>query len=212
MVEGDCDEVRNTPSCGRTSCARLFTNVIININVDICLKNIKSRERKQKYTGRLCCQRARRWLTSGSIESAHSLALSMQPKRAQDRFASIKSRTALGEILRHKVPTPLCSVRASIQTAQDVFVLERTSPLRSLSLAAVRRQPCFHSASSLHCRRFPVPYKQHLDFQIIRSLRLFATEARFVLFSNYNIKHQTEIFHSQNGTWTSYPKTFIFSV
>lgn len=41
MVEGDCDEVRNTQGCGRTSCARLFTNMIININVDICLKNIK---------------------------------------------------------------------------------------------------------------------------------------------------------------------------
>lgn len=161
--------------------------------MDICSENIKSRVRNQKHTDGLCCstagRHACRWLTSGSIESAHSLALSMQPKRAQDRLASIKSRPALGE----NPPTAPHSKRASTQTAQGGIASERTSRQsfthRSAS-ATLLSLPVFFpglSACSLHCR--PIGFSNRSWPAVV------CRQGHVWFFSNGNVRQGTEIFH-----------------
>lgn len=205
MVEGDCDEVRDTQSCGRKLSVRcdassfFLLSLLTSTSVS---ENIKSGGKNQKYARGLWCQHAGPVrLTPAHIRkhwvSAFTRSVDAAKKRAQDWFRVYQITYCTGRNPPN-VKSRCCCFQCERRPKgpRDAFVFGRlSSPLRSLSLAALRWQPCFfhcqssfqsHSASSLHCRLFAgscpaLHTKQILDFQIIRRLRLFVLEARFCI-------------------------------
>lgn len=163
-------------------------------------ENIKSGGKNQKYARGLWCQHAGPVrLTPAHIRkhwvSAFTRSVDAAKKRAQDWFRVYQITHCTGRNPPN-VKSRCCCFQCErrLKGPRDAFVFGRLgSPLRSLSLAALRWQPWFfhcqssfqsHSASSLHCRLFTgscpaLHTKQILDFQIICRLQLFALEARF---------------------------------
>lgn len=201
MVEGDCDEVRDTQSCGRKLSVRcdassfFLLSLLTSTSVS---ENIKSGGKNQKYACGLWCQHAGPVrLTPAHIRkhwvSAFTRSVDAAKRRAQDWFRVYQITYCTGRNPPN-VKSRCCCFQCErrLKGPRDAFVFGRLgSPLRSLSLAALHWQPWFlhcqssfqsHSASSLHCRLFAgscpaLHTKQILDFQIIRRLRLFALEA-----------------------------------
>lgn len=164
MVEGDCDEVRDTQSCGRKLSVRcdassfFLLSLLMSTSVS---EDIKSGGKNQKYARRLWCQHAGPGAPdAGSHPEAlsqriHSLCRCSQ-KRAQDGFASIKSRIARGEIL------PSSSHDAAVFSASvdskgpgtRLCLDARLSPPQSFThctaLATLVSLPVFFSKPSQH--------------------------------------------------------------
>lgn len=166
MVEGDCDEVRDTQSCGRKLSVRCDASSFFLLSLlssTSVSENIKSGGKNQKYARGLWCQHAGPVrLTPAHIRkhwvSAFTRSVDAAKKRAQDWFRVYQITHCTGRNPPN-VKSRCCCFQCErrLKGPRDAFVFGRLgSPLRSLSLAALRWQPWFFSLPVFFSKPFSI--------------------------------------------------------
>lgn len=223
MVEGDCDEVRDTQSCGRKLSVRCDASsfFLLSLLTSTSVSEIiKSGGKNQKYACGLWCQHAgpvrltpahirKHWVSAftRSVDAAKK-ERRMVPRLSNHVLHGEKSSQC-------EVAMLLFSVRASTQRAPGrVCVWTPGSPLRSLSLAALLWQPWvslpvffskpFSILSPLQAFRWVLPrppHKTDFGFSNNSSPAVVRAGGQILYFSN----------HTEYIQWKGPILTFLFS-